>query len=120
MAHYRKITVDKKEYLFNIGKNFVKIKGIGDIEKKDFFKDSRGDDREVAQQCPVSPGMIADYINGKKIRDIKLKRSTPQCNCSKPLSEKSWRSDPFDAEIHQDYHYAMWCDECIERRSWDI
>ena len=120
MAHYRKILINKKEYFFNVGKQFVKIKGIGDIPKKDFFSDERGNDIDILTKLPVSPGMIADYINGKKVRGIQLKRATPQCNCNKPLSEKKWYSDPFYREIYNEEHYAMWCEDCLERRSWDI
>jgi len=120
MSHYRKIKVNGKEYHFNIGRDFVKIKGIGDIKKNEFFEGVSNLDREIIRRKPVSPGMIADYINGKKVREIKLKRALPQCNCKKSISEKHWHCDPFDAEIYQDYHYAMWCEECLERRSWDI
>ena len=64
--------------------------------------------------------MIADYISNKKIRNIKLKRYIPSCCCKKPNSEKHWRCDPFDAEIHEVYRYAMWCEECHEERAMDI
>ena len=122
---YREIKVDGVFYHFNVGKHYVKIRGVeGDnnIPLKAFFKDyrstnsSNGDDYKYA----VSPGMIADYIQGKKIRDIMLKRPTLTCGCQKQSTAKHWRADPFDLEIHGEYNYRMWCDECYERRSWDI
>ena len=121
MSFYRKLKVNGKEYEYHVGKWFVKIKGIGNITKGGFYNDYRSTNAaEDKPKYTVSPGMIADYINGKKVRDIKLKRYTPACNCKKPLSEKNWRCDPFDAEIHEVYRYAMWCDECHKERSWDI
>lgn len=123
MAFYKTIIVNDKEYQYKVGRNIIKIKGLGknsNIKKTDFFTDSRGLDGDLVIKEAVTPGMIADYINGYKIRTQMLKRATPQCNCGKSLSEKNWRCDPFDSEIHADYHYAMWCDECHERRSYDI
>ena len=123
MAFYRTINVNDMEYEYHIGKHFVKIKGlakVNNINKSDFFNDERGNDREVVVRVHITPGMIADYINGKKVRHNMIKKATPQCNCNKPLSEKHWRCDPFDAEIHDVYRYAMWCDECYIEREMDI
>ncbi len=123
MAFYKTITVNDKQYEYHVGKHFIKIKGLNknsNIKKTDFFNDSRGNDGDLVVKQAITPGMIADYVNGYNIRTQLLKRATPQCNCGKSLSEKYWRSDPFDSEIHSDYHYAMWCEECHERRSHDI
>lgn len=120
---YREIKVDGVFYHFNVGKQYVKIRGFEGMTKSEFFNDYRSHNhalREDEYNYPVSPGMIADYIHGKKVRTIMLKRPTPTCGCKKPLTEKHWQCDPFDAEIHGEYRYAMWCDECLERRSWDI
>ena len=123
MAFYRKVKVNDEVHEYHVGKHFVKIKGLkgnSNIKKTDFFSDRRGVDGELVVKEAISPGMIADYINSKKIRKISLKRYTPTCRCNKPTSEKKWRCDPFDAEIHEVYRYAMWCEECHEERSWDI
>lgn len=34
MAHYRKLDVDGTPYEYNVGKSFVKIKGIGEFPKE--------------------------------------------------------------------------------------
>ena len=123
MGYYRKILVDKTEYEYHIGKNFIVIKGLkrnGNISKTDFFNDYRGIDGDLVVKEIVTPGMIADFINGNKIRIQKRKYPTPSCSCKKPLSEKRWRCDPFDAEVCEEYNYAFWCDGCFQKREWDI
>jgi len=123
MAHYSKLLLNDTEYEYHIGKHYVVIKGIegnGNIAKTDFFHDHRGNDGDLVVNEIVTPGMIADYINGTKIRSQKKKYATPTCGCRKPLSEKVWRCNPYDAEINQVYNYAMICDECYQRIMEDI
>lgn len=66
MAHYRKITVDGKEYEYNIGKVTVYIKGVGQFEHN-----VEANNLEGAQNIlPVTPKDVMEFIREEKKRNI--------------------------------------------------
>ena len=111
---YRKITVDGKQYEYVIGKTHTKIKGLG------LFLNT-----EIGMTVPfppefhrapktfVTPGMIADKIQGK------LPRKPIMYSCEH-LTTPHTVADPFESEVHGRYVAMIACDRCVNERSWDI
>ena len=112
MSHYRNITVDDKDYRFNIGKKFIDIRtGKG----KEIVSKSEIGFANKYNEYIVTPKMIADYIRGHT-RPIDTYFETCSCkDVSKSLGVK-----PFDNEIKDKKLYVYWCENCYDRNLDDI
>lgn len=111
MAHYRTLTVDDKEYKYNIGKRFVAIRS--DNLSKDVLREDIG--ILYCDYIVTTPKMVADYIRGVK---GKMEDYFPSCSCenvSKHLSV-----NPFQSEIYNRKIYIVICDDCYTRLQEDI
>lgn len=97
MSHYRKITVNGKEYEYVIGRSIIKIKGLTVIE------------RDLDNHSVITPGMIAEYIKTGKFNTTAKKCET--CNTGKMVEHMS--CNPFALEIRGKQIWGYFCDSCL-------
>lgn len=64
MAHYRKITVNDETYQYVIGREYVKVKGVGQAKKEDVGELVReyNEYDEEYEAVEVTPKHIKEFI----------------------------------------------------------
>lgn len=103
MSHYRKMTVDDKEYRFNIGKKFVEIRD--DVEKSKTLVPKVGIGiKSIYNEWIVKPKMIADYIRNGKVASV----------------DKTLCVKPYESEIEGKHEYVYWCSNCYDANADNI
>jgi len=113
MAHYRKLTINKDTYEFNIGKKFVVIK-FGKQKKLIEKKDIGVPLGDVFENFIVTPKMIRAHILGEELR---IEDCFIHCDCE---AEKKLSPLPFSVEIHDKRVYAYMCQKCFNENAEDI
>ena len=115
MSHYRKMTVDDKDYRFNIGKKFVEIRD--DVEKSKTLVPKTGIGiKSIYNEWIVKPKMIADYIRNGKVTSVENYFET--CSCTGV--DKTLGVKPYESEIEGKHEYVYWCEDCYDANADDI
>lgn len=107
---YRNIAVNWTVYKFVIGKKFTKVVGVGCIANSLLGKPIYGSDRHL-----IEPNDVRRFILGKGTVDPRFHDGPHKCINSDRRDcegEVRLRPNPFDAEIHEKYYYAYWCEAC--------
>lgn len=114
----RPLTVNGQLWEYKIGRNTV---AIYDPEGKRYFprfEDIHSQKVIDAGQGYLNPATILNHIL------VKILGGEPKhhrCNyCKIPKADVTFRCDPFDAEIHENYTKHYICDECIAFREDEI
>lgn len=119
---YRKITVSGTEYKYVIGRTHLKIHG-----RQAVLKEVAG--VELAKDWVVlTPGMIADYIQGKPKRTAE--QEFPPCTIWHKEHDEEYDPvihdhtkfgyAPFDLEIYDKHRMVNWCKDCYAANADDI
>lgn len=115
MGHYRKMTVEDKDYRINIGKKFVEIRDDEENEKYLILKTDIGIKSKYGEWI-VKPKMIADYIANGSVQSVENYFETCSCTgVSKTLGVK-----PYESEIDGKQEYVYWCEFCYANNADDI
>ena len=105
---YRNINVDGTVYEYVVGKQYVKIKGVGLFSKQEVGHVINEDN------VMVQPSHIREMILYGKRLPLAVKI------CTEHKLQEILVADPFDCEIHDRKIYRWMCKKCYAERAMDI
>lgn len=121
----RKLHIDGDEWSYQIGRTGVKL--INPSGKGSFvnFPDLLGWTPKQVKQAQddhvfaVTPSLVKQCLRGQKPPPYERGKLICQC-CKKQDKTVHAGYNPFDAEIHQEYHYMIACEDCFDRIAEEI
>ena len=116
---YRKIIVNDKQYEYTIGREFVKIKGMGVFPHKEIGQPDPLA-KASADKWVVTPGMIADKIAGKPPRQYNANSGRKVWRCEHGVTTRSTVNNPYEEELFGNIVPMIDCNICVRNVADDI